>query len=167
MKYVREHINEKFTQESDPIKDMNMGDPEKALFPLLKKELEPFKINIWWRELGEGQWEIEISPNYDVMDEYYNSFEYINLYYFLNDDVARQYAEYYFEDVEEDEGDYFKSGFNLTSEDESYIIDPTSDYKKIARALIKINYGARSEIKTKIQKLQDSIDLYKKILNKR
>jgi hypothetical protein len=27
MKLVKEHINEKFTEEGDPIKDMRIGDP--------------------------------------------------------------------------------------------------------------------------------------------
>jgi hypothetical protein len=54
MKYVREHINEKFTQDSDPISDMGLGFNIEAATKLLKQVTDYFQktwnIDIDWSE---------------------------------------------------------------------------------------------------------------------
>ena len=47
MKLVREHINEKFTEDSDPVKDMGIG--KKAMFNALEKR----GVSMWF---GWGEW---------------------------------------------------------------------------------------------------------------
>lgn len=42
MKLVREHINEKFNNESDPIKDMGIGDTEEVKTLIVKDVIESF-----------------------------------------------------------------------------------------------------------------------------
>ena len=54
MKLVKEHINEKFTEESDPIQDMNIG--AEALFKTLK-----WGLNDWFME------NIRIKAKYDFI----------------------------------------------------------------------------------------------------
>jgi len=52
MKLVREHINEKFTQESDPLKDMNIGEINR-----IRKSL---------KEFGIPETDIEIDDNFEI-----------------------------------------------------------------------------------------------------
>ena len=50
MKLVREHINEKFTQDSDPIKDMGIGEIDLSK---IYKETVINGINRWYKFLND------------------------------------------------------------------------------------------------------------------
>lgn len=52
MKLIKEHINEKFTQDSDPLKDMNIG--------------EMNRIRTKLKELGIPETDIEVDDNFEI-----------------------------------------------------------------------------------------------------
>jgi hypothetical protein len=63
VKYVREHLNEKFTDESDPIKDMGIG---------LEHKFNAYAETVGWKNINKHINDITTSLMSDILDEEYD-----------------------------------------------------------------------------------------------
>jgi len=146
-------INEKFTEKSDPVKDMNIGDPEKSLFPILKKELKKYGIYIDWHKdwnMGEGFWYFTVEFNLDNSDQRVDSEIEVQMSYATDEAI---------EASEED----WSSGFGLTDADGSEeLLDYTHDINQVVKTLVKRKFGSKKEVlqyakllQKQLQKIQD------------
>jgi hypothetical protein len=145
-------INEEFTEDSDPIKDMGIGNPEKSIFPALAKELAKYDIEIVWcedNELGEGFWNFNIDFNdYEEFDELY-----IQLSYATDEAAEREFSE---------EG--WKGGFSLFDEDGEMSFDKaTHDIHKVVKELVYQKYGDKPDIQQKIKRMEKDLIILKNV----
>jgi len=154
MKLVKEHINEKFAQDSDPIKDLGIGNPEKSIFPILIKELKNIGIHaeVQEDESWDGFWWIIIEDVYD--DNICVDIQY------ATDEASKKYNES--EGIDSDD-EINKGGFVIHDEKGETLLKPTYDYQKVVALLAKIKYGDKKEINFKIQNLQKQLDSLKSI----
>jgi len=155
MKLVKEHIDEKFVQDSDPIKDMGIGNPEKSIFPILIKELKNIGIHaeVQKDEAWDGFWIIIVE---DVDDDSV----YVDIQY-ATDEASKKYNE---SEGIDSEDEMNKGGFVVHDlEEGEMLLKPTHDYRKVVALLAKIKYGDKKEINIQIQNLQKRIDSLKSI----
>jgi hypothetical protein len=142
-------IYEKFTDDnSDPIKDMGIGNPEKTILPMLVKELAKYDIDVIFEKdtnLGKGFWYAQtVEFNLDD-DDYYP-------------EVQLDYATD--EAAEEEE---WKGGFHLCYDDGDEILEPTHDIQKVFKALLKIKYGSKKEIDKIIKITEKKLNILKNV----
>ena len=142
-------INEKFTEDSDPIHDMGIGDPEKTILPLLVRELAKYDIEAEWEAddlHGEGFWYFSEIDLFDEEEKYFND---VQLSY-ATDKVAKE---------EDREG-----GFSLYNDDSNKLLTKiTHDIRPIVKKLIQLKYGNKKIIFNKIKKLENKINLLKNV----
>ncbi len=142
-------IYEKFTADSDPIKDMGIGNPEKSIFPILQKELDKYDISIEWDEYedaGEGVWEISF---YIDNDDNYDQFE---LIYGTDEAAVRS-------NTAEEPQD---AGFSDPYEG-NILKKSTYDIDIVVESVLKRVYGNKTEISQEIKKLEQKINKLKNI----
>ena len=146
-------IYEKFTKNSDPIEDMDIGNPEKALFPEFVKELEALDISVEWGKdnyMGPGFWWFEIDLS-DADDDYElrgEELPRVQLSY-ATDKAAKE---------EEEEDEDCEGGWALYNEDGDDELTPiTHDTKLIIKTLLNIKYKNKKYVITKIQDLQETL----------
>jgi len=149
-------VNEKFKEESDPIKDMGIGRPEKSIFPFLSKELNKYNIKISWKKdinLGEGFWFFNIDDT-DDSDELYWAYHII-LEYATKEAILNGPKN----DIED-----WESGFSLLNENEdSYIFTGVNDLNIVIKHLLKLKFGTKNQVKRKIDKAEKHINMLKEV----
>jgi hypothetical protein len=144
-------INEKFVENSDPIHDMGIGNPEKSILPMLVKELAKYDIEAEWekdRNLGKGFW----------------FFSHIDLYSDDEDltspDVLLEYATD--EAAKREGGDEgWKGGFSLYTDDGELIDEITHDIEPIVKKLVELKYGDKKHLSKKIIELEKKLNIMK------
>ena len=146
-------VNEKFTEKSDPIQDLGIGNPEKSLFPLLKKELKKYNIDIEWHKdyhIGDGFWYFNVEFNDE--DEP-TAAQDVQMSYGTDEAAAAQ---------DED----WQGGFVITDEDgEEYLMEYTHDYKKVIKTLVKEKFGSKAEVIKRARVLQKNLQKLQNVLN--
>jgi len=147
-------IIEKFTEHSDPLKDMGIGNPEKMLFPTLKNALKRFGIVLEWHKdhnMGEGFWYFTV--DFGILDDDRLDSEI---------DVQLSYATD--KAIEESEEDW-ESGFGMTNDDgDEELIPYTHDVNVVIKALVKRKYGSKKDLDKQIVKLQSQIQKLQNII---
>jgi len=144
-------INEKFTEHSDPIHDMGIGNPEKSILPTLVKELAKYDIEAEWERdhnLGEGFWFFSHIDTYND-DEELNSPD-IMLSYATDEAAEREGS---------DEG--WKGGFSLSTYDGEQLGELTHDIEPIVKKLVELKYGNKKYVSNKIKELEKELNIMK------
>jgi len=147
-------IIETFSEDSDPIKDMGIGNPEKSILPQLIKELKKLDIEANWSKdhnMGDGFWYI----NVDLTD---NDDD--------NADTSVVGLTYATDEAAKEEGEDWSGGFILTNEEgDLELTPPTHDIKPIIREILKVKYAGKKSLRDKIQKLEKLTKKLKNIYN--
>jgi len=148
-------ITEKFKAESDPIKDMGIGHPEKSLFPLLKNTLKKYGIITDWHKdhnMGEGFWYFIV--DFGVLDDDRLDSEI---------DVQLSYAT---DKAIEESGEEWESGFGMTNADgDETLIPYTHDVDVVVKSLVKRKYGSKKDLAKQLAKLQNQMQKLQDIMN--
>jgi len=147
MNIIKEYINEKFTQESDPIQDLGIGlkNNPKILLPIVCKELKKYGIIAEWEssyEFGPGHYDIYIEGN--------DTDEDMDVQYFYSTDAAAH-----------EEG--WKGGFSLANDEGINLCKISHDRMISEKALIKRKFGNKSNINKEIKKLENQLQILKEV----
>lgn len=145
-------VFEKFTEDSDPIKDMGIGNPEKSIFPALKKELAKYDIDVYGIDedfnMGEGFWNIDVNLSSEEYEDY---------------DIGVQLSYATNKAAKENDEDW-EGGFALYNETGDELLTPiTHDIKPIVKKLVKIKYGNKFDISQKIKRLKKELSVLENI----
>ena len=140
MKKVREHIDEKFEQDSDPIRDMGIGIRKataKQAAEILRQEIKKFGIKLDYKKIYDDKQCIEI---------------------FLEDEEGERLLEdyginfYNDKDAKEDgvNPGWFIDGYPFLMKEPSYVIS------EVVVALLEAIFGYPKEIDKKIQYMKNA-----------
>ena len=149
-------IFEKFLEDSDPIKDMGIGNPEKYLFPRLDAELNKYDISISWKE-NEYEWDgkhrnlIKGCWNFDIFTDIEMNTNHIDLSY-CNAESAKKLAL----DKRGEAPGFIVHAYNKS-------VGPTHDINEIVKRLLTIVYGDKYILQSRIQYYMSMIQKLKKI----
>jgi hypothetical protein len=140
-------INEKFTEQSDPIQDMGLGlkNNPKILLPMVIKKLKEFGINAEVKksfEFGNGHYEIYVNGNSDD--------EVLEVQYFYSTDKAAH-----------EEG--WKGGFALSDDGGADLCKVSHDPMVSIKVLLKRKYGTKAKIAKYIDKAEKKIAFLKEV----
>lgn len=149
MKVVREHINEKFVEDSDPLEDLGLGmkNNPKVVLPFITKRLKEYGITVKWypdKNLYPGFYGASIElehieeNNYDDTEKY----PYIEISY-ATDKAA------------EKEG--WDGGFQVAEGGGDLVLEPTHNIDEVIKAVLKLCYESKKEIKRRLQIAQKKI----------
>lgn len=140
-------INEKFTEDSDPVKDMGIGlkNNPKLLLPAVVKKLKEYNINVkavQSFEFGPGFYDLEVQGNGDddKMDVQY---------YYSTDAAAKT------------EG--WPGGFSLGDDGGADLCKISHDPMVSIKALIKRQYGTKAKLAKYIIQTENKLRILKEV----
>jgi hypothetical protein len=157
-------VNEEFIQDSDPISDMDIGNPEKSLFPLLKEKLNHFNISIYSISKDEsiaskGYWTMFLEDN-DLDDEEAEDDEGIQVIYITDEAAKEAIANDPYENSCFEKGGGF---YVWDNNSEDFIMKPSYDYNKVVSAILKRRCGNKNNVEKHIKKLEKDIQKLREI----